>query len=109
MTFYAAIVASEFSSWVDKARGDRLVDYALSCRAEMFAARRTGNEDPLGLLAAEIAYDRALVRLCDERGIEIDVECIASSRTTRLYLEYQLYRAGVDLHALASPAPSRRH
>lgn len=102
MSIYADIVANELFTWIDGTSGDRLVDYTLSCRAAMFAARTTRTEDPLSLLAAEIAYDRALIKLCGERGIEVDAAEFASPTTTRLSLEYQLYRAGVDLHALAA-------
>jgi len=101
MSIYSDIVTNELFTWIDRSYGDRLVDYALSCRAEMFAARSTGARDPFALLAAEIAYDRALIKLCGERGIEVDDADFSSPRTTRLFLEYQLYRAGVDLHALA--------
>ena len=101
MSIYADIVTNRLSTWIDTASGDRLIDYTLACRAEMFAARRTAAADPLALLAAEIAYDRALMRLCAERGIEIEASDFASPRTTRLVLENELYRVGVDLHAIA--------
>ena len=101
MGIYADIVTNELFEWVEVSSGDRLVDYVLACRAAMFAARATAAEDPFGLLAAEIAYDRALIKLCAERDIEIGDAEFASPRTIRLWLEYQLYRAGVDLHALA--------
>jgi hypothetical protein len=101
MSIYSDIVTNELFRWIDRTSGDRLVDYTLSCRAEMFAARGACGEDPLALLAAEITYDRALIKLCKERGIELDDADFASPRTTRLFLEYELYRSGVDLHALA--------
>jgi len=101
MSIYTDIVTNELFAWIDDTTGDRLVDYVLTCRAAMLAARSAGAEDPLALLAAEIAYDRALIKLCGERGIEVDVAVFASPRNIRLFLEYQLYRAGMDLHALA--------
>jgi hypothetical protein len=106
MSIYGDIVTSELFTWVEGASGDRLVDYTLACRAAMFAARSTGAEDPLGQLAAEIAYDRALIKLCAERGIEVGDTDFGSPRTIRLFLEYQLYRVGVDLHALACASNS---
>jgi hypothetical protein len=103
MSTYAGIVSSEPATRFE-VTGDRLVDHARSCRSAMFAARATGPADPLALLAAEIAYDRALLRLCDEWAVEIGRADFASPRRTRLTLECQLYRAGVDLHAVAGPA-----
>ena len=73
MSIYSDIVTNGLFAWIDGTHGDRLIDYTLSCRAEMFAARHNGPGDPLTLLAAEIAYDRALIKLCGERGIEVEV------------------------------------
>lgn len=96
---YTHLISSVFEDWVEELSGPGLVDYTLLCRAEMLAPRAT--EPACVALAAEITYDRALVKLCASQHIEVDVMGFAHPRNERARLERELALAGIDLAALA--------
>jgi hypothetical protein len=48
-------------------------------------------------LAAEIAYDRALIRLCERHEIKVDRTAFMHPREARMCLEADLSAAGVGL------------
>ena len=59
-----------------------------------------GCGDPVSVydaIAAEVAYDRALVQLCGKCGIETETACFASPTTERQRLERELAIRGIDL------------
>lgn len=101
MSTAADLLEHEHGRRTERRSGERLLERAISCRAAALAARSGGTDDPLALLAAELAYDRALTRLCVEEGIELGGADAGSRGTSRRYLECELYRRGVDLHAAA--------
>ena len=113
---YTHLLSSVFEDWVEGLSGPDLVDYALLCRAEMLAPRAA--ESACIALAAEITYDRALIKLCASRHIEVNVMGFARPRHERERLERELALAGIDLAALArdpssaygvsAPGPSAR-
>jgi hypothetical protein len=99
MNMYTHLLESVFADWVDELSGRALVDYALVCRAEMLAPRTAGSA--CVALAAEINYDRALVKLCASQRIRVEVMGFAQPRGERERLERELAAAGIDLVALA--------
>ena len=68
---YAHILSSALDDWVDELTGDALVDYALVCRSEMLKPRGHEGEAALIALSAEVAYDRALIKLCEAHGVDV--------------------------------------
>ena len=64
-------------------------------------------------LAAEVAYDRALIALCTERGIDAHATSFAYPGVERRRIEMLLALDGVDLDApplrLAGTEPERFH
>jgi hypothetical protein len=56
----------------------------------------------MGALAAEIAYDRALIRMCEIHGIDVALTNFAYPKSERARIERMLALAGVDLAGLAS-------
>jgi hypothetical protein len=98
---YVDILSSALDSWVDGLTGTALVDYALCCRAEMLGipARRGGTS--YSILAEEIAYDRALIKLCETNDVAVEATSFAFPRRERARLERDLATAGIDLDALA--------
>jgi hypothetical protein len=99
MNMYTELLSSVFEDWVDELSGSALVDYALICRAEMLAPRAAGTA--CAALAAEITYDRALIKLCVSRRIDVDVQGFGQPRRERERLERELAARGIDLVALA--------
>jgi hypothetical protein len=105
MNMYTHLLSSVFEDWVDELTGMPLVDYALVCRVEMLAPRAAGAASIA--LAAEIAYDRALIKLCASQQIPVDVMGFSQPRAERDRLERELATAGIDLVALTRHDESR--
>ena len=106
MNMYTDLLSSILDDWVDSFTGEALVDYALVCRAEMLASPSRNSDSPrdwsaFTALGAEIAYDRALIKLCAANGIEVSVEGFSHPAAERARLERQLAISGSDLMDLA--------
>jgi len=103
MTMYVHLLASAFDDWVDGLIGEALVDYTVVCRAEMLASQSSVHhhkgESAYIALAAEVAYDRALLKLCTACGIEASTQGFSHPSDERLRLERELVGMGVDLMA----------
>ncbi len=67
---YVEILSSALDQWVTDLTGSDLIEYALICREELRAVSPPHGGSAYTALAAEIAYDRALIALCTERGID---------------------------------------
>jgi hypothetical protein len=89
---------SVFDDWVEELSGSALIDYAVVCRAEMLECPRAGASATLAL-AAEVSYDRALIKLCIANGIEADARGFSHPGAERARLERNLVAAGIDLAA----------
>ena len=98
---YAHILASALDDWVDELTNDALIDYALVCRSEMLQPREFQGKVALTALSAEVAYDRALIKLCEAHGIDVVDLSFLQPREERTRLEEALAAAGVDLVGLA--------
>jgi hypothetical protein len=98
---YTHLLSSVFDDWVDELSGSALVDYAVVCRAEMLASTPFRRESATLALAAEVNYDRALIKVCMANGIEADVLGFANPGAERARLERDLAAAGIDLVAFA--------
>jgi hypothetical protein len=94
---YSQILSSALDNWVDEPTGDALIDYALACRTEMLTPRGYHGESSLSSLAAEVAYDRALLKLCETHGIDVVDLDFLHPEVERARLEEALATAGLDL------------
>ena len=72
VSMYMDILSSALDTWVDELSGRALIDYALSCRAEALAVGPHRGDTAYSCLAAEIAYDRALIKLCETNTCSCD-------------------------------------
>jgi hypothetical protein len=63
-SMYVALLLNALDSWDEDLSDDALVEYVLACRAEMLSALPRRGESAYSALASEIAYDRALFKLC---------------------------------------------
>lgn len=100
---YVAILSSALDDWVTDLSGSDLVDYALVCRDELRAVSAPTRVPAYTALAAEIAYDRALIALCTERGIDAHATSFIYPRDERHRIERVLRSVGVDLDAPLVP------
>ncbi len=94
---YSLILSSALDDWVDELTGDALIDYALVCRSEMLQPRGYQGESVLTSLAAEVAYDRALLKLCEAHGINVVDLSFLQPLEDRARLEAALAVARLDL------------
>ena len=98
VSMYVDILSSALDEWVNDLTGLDLIEYALLCREE---ARAVGppleGRSAYTALAAEIAYDRALIALCTERGIDAHATSFAYPTAERQRIETVLRQVGLDL------------
>jgi hypothetical protein len=101
---YVEILSSALDQWVTELTGPDLIEYALICREELRAVTPPNGGSAYTALAAEIAYDRALIALCTERGIDAHATGFSYPRSERHRIETTLRHHGIDLDA----PPNRR-
>jgi hypothetical protein len=94
---YAHLLLCAFDDWVDQLTGNALVEYAVICRVEMLASAPHSGAPGSLALAAEISYDRALIKLCTDNGIVADALGFSHPGAERARLEHDLAVAGIDL------------
>ena len=105
---YVTLLSGALDLWDADLDDDALLDHARDCRAAL-PKRNLGAGVMSGTaLAAEIAYDRGLVCLAAERGIDVAPRNFAHPRIERERLEYELVRKGVDLEVTAHQPSSWR-
>jgi hypothetical protein len=91
---YADILSSVLSDWVDELSGEALVEFARVCRMQMLESVR----DVAAIaLAAELSYDRALLKVCEAHGIGSSTRRFSRPREERSRLEKELMGIGIDL------------
>jgi hypothetical protein len=104
MNMYTHLLSSVFDEWVDALTGEALIDYALICRAEtlgQLSQDARGRTSAYIALGAEVAYDRALIKLCVASGIEVSAEGFSHPAAERNRLERKLASCGINLAHLA--------
>jgi hypothetical protein len=101
VTMYVGILSSALDEWGTELTGSALIDHVLACRAEMLHPYPYRRDSAYTGLADEIAYDRALISLCTERGIDVVPTGFAHRHSARAGLEQELASSGVDLADLA--------
>jgi hypothetical protein len=102
MSMYAELLSGARRGVVEDRHGSELMGHVLDRRAEMLAA--TGpvrGSTAFSVLAVEVAYDCALLELCEENGIDGMAEDFSHPADDRHHLEVELKAAGVDLASLA--------
>jgi len=100
---YISILLEALDLWDMDVDDDVLLDHAKLCRAAL-PPHDLGSGTCSGVaLAAEIAYDRALICLAAQRGIDVTPINFAHPKIERDRLEAELLRQGIDLEASAPP------
>jgi len=97
---YVEILTSVLGDMAEELTGDALLCYALVCRAEMLDPSSVTDGSSMSALTTEVAYDRALVRLCEAHGVRVLPANFVHPKAERARLEDALARSGVDLEDL---------
>jgi hypothetical protein len=100
MSMYADLLSSALTGELEELSEDALVDYTLTCRANLLASGSSQRISAYSALATEIAYDRALMKLCAVHHIEAAVANFSHPINERHRLEVQLQKSGIDLATL---------
>jgi hypothetical protein len=98
---YTHLLLSVHGDMVEDLAGQALVGYAVVCRTATLDCGRHPGQSAYSALAADVTYDRALIRLCRANGVEAIESSFSHPREERDRLERALTTAGIDLAALA--------
>ena len=91
---YVTILSGALELWDTDLEDEALVDYVRTCRADLPAQDLGAGVWSETALAAEITYDRALVYLAAQRGIDVAPKNFVHPRIERDRLELELVRRG---------------
>jgi len=94
---YAELLSSIQSDPLDAMNGSGLVAYAIARRAALLHHIPTSEEGVYDALSEEVAYDMALMKLCERHGIEAAASGFSHPKEERARLERALTAAGIDL------------
>ena len=83
VSMYVEVLSGAIDRWVTELSGDDLIDYVLSCRAALPAQDLGAGVWSEVTLVAEVAYDRALINLAAEFGIDVTPTNFAHPRIER--------------------------
>ena len=97
MSMYVELLTRALAEWPSEIRDDTLVEYARNCRREMVRTSSRRQKGAYAALAAEIAYDRALVKLCLANDVVVAPDDFSHPEKERRELEVRLAERGLDL------------
>lgn len=94
---YVTLLSDALDLWDVDLDDDALLDHVRRCRAALPAGHLGAGVMSGTALAAEISYDRALVCLAAQYGIDVTPTNFMHPRIERERLEFELVGRGVDL------------
>ena len=99
---YVEMLSSAVGVWDAALSREALLDHTVDCRVRMLATGTAHGASAYDALAAEIAYDRALIRLCGHVGIGTSPRAFYQPNAERTRLEKTLVEtASIDLVSLS--------
>ncbi len=101
---YVTLLSGALDLWDTDLDDETLLDHVRNCRAALPSRNLGAGTCSATALAAEIAYDRALVWLAAQHGIDVTPRNFVHPKIERDRLELELVRRGVDLKE-APPRP----
>jgi hypothetical protein len=101
MSMYVTLLSGALELWDVDLDDDALLDHVRHCRAALPAQDLGAGVMSETALAAEISYDRALVCLAAQRGIDVTPTNFMHPKIERERLELELVGRGVDLQVSA--------
>jgi len=100
MSMYADLLLSAQEGLREDLHGEALLIYALDRRFDMLASRPVTRASAISALAVEVAYDCALLALCEREGIQALPSDFSHPAQDRRRLERELKEVGIDLPTL---------
>lgn len=97
MSMYVELLTKALAEWPSELRGESLVEYTRNCRREMLRTASRRQKGAYAALAAEVAYDRALVKLCLDLDLVVGPQDFTHPETERAELEHLLAERGLNL------------
>jgi hypothetical protein len=99
VSMYVEVLSGAINGWDTDLSGDELVDYVFECRAALPARDLGAGVWSEQALIDEVMYDRALICLAAERGIEVTPTNFVHPKIERERLEVALAGRGLDLRS----------
>jgi hypothetical protein len=100
-SMYADLLSNALANWDGELDAGALFNHLLACRFEMLSSTPSPGDNAYLTLAKEIAYDRALIKLCATHGIDARAVDFAHPGEERSRLERALSDHGVNLTELS--------
>jgi hypothetical protein len=97
VSMYVEILSGAMGDWDRELSGDALVDYVLRCRAALPAQDLGAGVWSESAVVAEVLYDRALITLAADYGIDVTPTNFSHPKIERERLELALAQRGLDL------------
>ena len=102
VSMYVDMLSSAVGAWDAALSREALLDHTVDCRVRMLATGTAHGASAYDALAAEIAYDRALIHLCSHVGIGASPRWFDQPDAERTRLEQTLAEmASIDLVSLS--------
>jgi hypothetical protein len=100
---YVQLLTDALDEWVVASDRYDVVAHAVTCRTQMLLTSPRNGEPAYRALAAQISYDRSLIKLCEIFDIATTADNFSHPVAERYRLERELSRAGLDLAELSRP------
>ncbi len=97
---YVELLARALDDWVNDTDHMDLIEHALVCRTRMMLRAPQGAANVYDALAAEISYDRALIKLARAHCLYASAADFSRPEEERRRLESSLLSLGFDLSEL---------
>lgn len=94
---YVTLLTTSLEEWDQTSERDEIVAHAVACRREMLLASPRRGDPTYRALAAQISYDRSLIKVCEVFGIATSVTNFSDPSAERRRLEEALIAEGLDL------------
>lgn len=94
---YVTLLTTSLEEWDQTSERHEIVAHAISCRREMLLASPRRGDPTYQALAAQISYDRSLIKVCEVFGIATSARNFSDPTAERGRLERELASQGLDL------------
>jgi hypothetical protein len=97
MSMYVELLSRSLEEWASEFSDDTLIAHARMLRTQMVTSESHLSGSAYSSTVAQIAYDRALVKLSRAVGVEVVIDTFAHPVTERTRLERRLAEYGIDV------------
>jgi hypothetical protein len=100
-SMYVQLLTDALDEWVLASDRHDVVAHAVECRTHMLLATPRKGEPAFRALAAQVSYDRSLIKLCEVFDIATSPDRFSDALSERRRLENELTHAGLDLNKMS--------